>query len=384
MSKNKLTSKVLDEILDKIIFTVEDSKGEIYRIAEDARTEYEQLKKELELLKVQVIETITEGERMEMHARLARQRLSEVSRHFKIYTEPEVKDAYEKAHILQTKLMMNRQTEAQLRSRRDDVERRLISLNETMVRADHLVAQIAVVLNYLTSDLRQVGEIVEDAIQKEYFGFRILEAQEEERKRLSREIHDGPAQMLANVMMRSELIERVYRERSPEEALHEIRDLRKMVRSALYEVRRIIYDLRPMALDDLGLVPTLRKYLATIEEYNNGCPKITFFSMGQEKRLPSKLEVALFRLVQESVTNALKHAEASEIQVKMEMKEQHALVTVRDNGKGFNQAEKKENSFGLIGMKERVDLLHGELNITSKIGEGTLVVIKVPMRIPAE
>lgn len=384
MSKHKLTSKVLDEILDKIIFTVDNSKDEIYRIAEDARKEYEQLKKELELLKMQVIETITEGERIEMHARLARQRLSEVSRHFKIYTEPEVKDAYEKAHGLQTKLMMNRQTEAQLRNRRDDVERRLVSLNETMVRADHLVAQISVVLNYLTSDLRQVGEIVEDAIQKEYFGFRIMEAQEEERKRLSREIHDGPAQMLANVMMRSELIERVYRERSPEEALHEIRDLRKMVRSALYEVRRIIYDLRPMALDDLGLVPTLRKYLATIEEYNDGYPKITFFSIGQEKRIPSKVEVALFRLVQESVTNALKHAGASEIQVKMEMKEQHATVIVRDNGKGFNQTEKKENSFGLIGMKERVDLLKGDLNITSKIGEGTLVVIKVPMRVPTE
>ncbi|MDQ0244777.1 two-component system sensor histidine kinase DegS [Bacillus fengqiuensis] len=384
MSKNKLTSRVLDEILDKIIFTVDDSKGEIYRIAEDARKEYEQLKQELEQLKRQVIETITEGERIEMHARLARQRLSEVSRHFKIYTEPEVKDAYEKAHGLQTKLMMNRQTEAQLRSRRDEIERRLVVLNETMARADHLVGQISVVLNYLTSDLRQVGEIVEDAIQKEYFGFRIIEAQEEERKRLSREIHDGPAQMLANVMMRSELIERIYRERSPEEALQEIRDLRKMVRSALYEVRRIIYDLRPMALDDLGLVPTLRKYLDTIEEYNNGYPKITFISIGQEKRIPSKLEVALFRLVQEAVANALKHAEASDIQVKMEMKDRHVIVIVRDNGKGFNQAEKKEKSFGLMGMKERVDLLEGELNITSKIGSGTLVSVKVPMPVSAK
>jgi two-component system sensor histidine kinase DegS len=384
MSKNKLTSKVLDEILDKVIFTVDDSKSEIYRIAEDARKEHEQLQQELELLKVQVIETIAEGDRIETHSRLARQRLSEVSRHFKIYTEPEVKEAYEKAHGLQTQLMMNRQTEAQLRSRRDELERRLMMLNETIARADHLATQISVVLNYLTNDLRQVGEIVEDAIQKEYFGFRILEAQEEERKRLSREIHDGPAQMLANVMIRSELIERVYRERSPEEALHEIRDLRKMVRSALYEVRRIIYDLRPMALDDLGLVPTLNKYLATIEEYHNGYPRITFISMGQEKRIPSNLEVALFRLVQESVTNALKHADASEIQVKIEMKREHVTVIIRDNGKGFNQMEKKENSFGLIGMKERVDLLEGELKITSKIGDGTLVVIRIPMPVDVQ
>ncbi|MDA6963145.1 hypothetical protein OSM87_26100, partial [Escherichia coli] len=80
---------------------------------------------------------------------------------------------------------------------------------------------------------------------------------------------------------------------------------------ALYEVRRIIYDLRPMALDDLGLVPTLKKYLQTIEEYHS-TTKIRFSNLGEEKRLPSQYEVALFRLIQESVTNALKHSEAAE------------------------------------------------------------------------
>ncbi|KOO37209.1 sensor histidine kinase [Priestia koreensis] len=379
MAKKRLTGESLDLILDNIIQTVDDSKGEIYLIAEDARQEYERIKKELDDLKQQVLSTIAEGEKLELHARLARRRLSEVSRHFKIYSEPEVRDAYEKAHELQTKLLMNQQNEQQLRQRRDELERRLKALSETIQRADHLAGQITVVLNYLNSDLKQVGEIVEDAIEKEYFGFRIIEAQEEERKRLSREIHDGPAQMLANVMLRSELVERVYRERSPEEALQEIRDLRKMVRSALYEVRRIIYDLRPMALDDLGLIPTLRKYLATIEEYNNGNPRITFISIGQEVRIPSKLEVALFRLVQESVTNALKHAEASEIQVKIEISKNHVILLVKDDGKGFKIEQKKEDSFGLIGMKERVDLLDGKININSREGKGTTILIQVAL-----
>ena len=88
----------------------------------------------------------------------------------------------------------------------------------------------------------------------------------------------------------------------------EIRSLKVMVRNALYEVRRIIYDLRPMALDDLGLVPTLRKYLQTTEDYNNGV-NLNFVNLGQVKRLPSDMEVALFRLVQEAVQNSLKHAE---------------------------------------------------------------------------
>ncbi|NGY87572.1 histidine kinase [Bacillus megaterium] len=379
MSKHKLTSKALDEIFEKIIGTVGDSKNEVYRLSEDARQEYQQIKEELEVLKGKVLETIEQGDKLETQARLARKRLSDVSRHFQIYSEPEVKDAYEKAHELQTKLLMNQQSEYQLRNRRDELERRLLTLEETIKRADHLVGQISVVLNYLTSDLKQVGEIVEDAIQKEYFGFRIIEAQEEERKRLSREIHDGPAQMLANVMMRSELIDRIYRERSAKEAMEEIRDLRKMVRSALYEVRRIIYDLRPMALDDLGLIPTPRKYLDTIEDYNEGKPRITFISIGQEKRTASKLEVALFRLVQEAVTNALKHADATEIQVKIEFNNEHAILLVKDDGCGFNQEEKKENSFGLIGMKERVDLLDGTISVHSKINQGTLVMIKVPI-----
>lgn len=379
MSKHKLTSKALDEIFEKIIGTVGDSKNEVYRLSEDARQEYQQIKEELEVLKGKVLETIEQGDKLETQARLARKRLSDVSRHFQIYSEPEVKNAYEKAHELQTKLLMNQQSEYQLRNRRDELERRLLTLEETIKRADHLVGQISVVLNYLTSDLKQVGEIVEDAIQKEYFGFRIIEAQEEERKRLSREIHDGPAQMLANVMMRSELIDRIYRERSAKEAMEEIRDLRKMVRSALYEVRRIIYDLRPMALDDLGLIPTLRKYLDTIEDYNEGKPRITFISIGQEKRTASKLEVALFRLVQEAVTNALKHADATEIQVKIEFNNEHAILLVKDDGCGFDQEEKKENSFGLIGMKERVDLLDGTISVHSKINQGTLVMIKVPI-----
>ncbi|MED3564447.1 sensor histidine kinase, partial [Bacillus xiapuensis] len=235
--------------------------------------------------------------------------------------------------------------------------------------------QISVVMNYLMSEM---GVALEDAKAKQDFGLKIIEAQEEERKRLSREIHDGPAQMLANVIMRSDLIDRVYRESGPDEAISEIYSFKKMVRSALYEVRRIIYDLRPMALDDLGLVPTLRKYLLTIEEYHNHS-KIDFVNIGLEHRLPAKYEVALFRMIQESVQNALKHANACEIKVKLEMTKTAITVQIKDNGVGFDTTQKKPESFGIIGMNERVDLLDGELMIESKIGKGTTVTIHVPL-----
>lgn len=379
MAVKKVDAKALDEILETMVGTVGSSKSEIFEIEEQCRRDYVDVTQELEDIRKKVAFIIREGDELESKARFSRKKLSEVSMHFNQYSEEEVREAYEKAHKRQVELQMNRQLEKDLRCRRDELERRLRGLQQTIERAETLVSQITVVLNYLTRDLRQVGEALEDARRRQDFGLKIIEAQEEERKKLSREIHDGPAQMLANVMMRSDLIERVYRERGGDEALREIRSLKTMVRSALYEVRRIIYDLRPMALDDLGLIPTLKKYLQTIEEYNNGID-LQFTNLGEEKRLPSEMEVALFRLIQEAVQNALKHAEPSYIHVKLAMTKELITVSVKDDGKGFDSSMEKEGSFGLMGMKERVELLDGEMKIASHLGAGTLVTIKVPFK----
>lgn len=373
-----LDVKALDKILDRMINTLTNSKDEIFQIGEQCRNDYVTLSQELKELRSMIAKIIDDGDRLEALAQSARNHLSEVSRKFNEYSEEQVKEAYEKAHRIQMDYIMNREMEKQLRKRRDELERRLKGLEETIERAEHLVAQTTFVLNYLTSDLKQVGEVLEDAKMKQDFGLKIIMAQEEERKRLSREIHDGPAQMLANVMMRSDLIERLFKEYGTEAALNEIRSLKKMVRDALYEVRRIIYDLRPMALDDLGLSPTLRKYLRTIEDYYQSAT-ITYQFFGEEQRLDSKTEVSLFRLIQEAVQNALKHAEANEIIVKVEMKNNLCTIIVKDDGKGFDVNQKKEKSFGIMGMRERVELLNGTLSIQSTIGAGTVVTIQVPI-----
>ncbi|WLR41497.1 sensor histidine kinase [Bacillus carboniphilus] len=386
MSIQKLDAKLLDKILEKMVKTVHTSKDEIFEIGENSRRQYDDLLQELSNIKIQVNDIIEQGDQLGAHSRLARQRLSEVSKNFQKYSEPEVHEAYEKAHKLQVDVAMLHQQEKQLRDRRDELERRLVNLKGIIERADSLVGQISVVINYLNQDLRQVGEIIEDAKQKQEFGLRIIEAQEEERKRLSREIHDGPAQMLANVLMRSELIDRISRQQGPEHALEEVRSLRVMVRDALYEVRRIIYDLRPMALDDLGLIPTLRKYLSTIEDYN-GKTSIEFSYRGEEDddhRLPAQFEVALFRLVQEAVTNSLKHAAATKIHVRVEVKDDLVNLVVKDNGKGFDQSKvnnRNKKSFGLLGMKERVELLEGKMTIDSRPNIGTFIIIQVPLNI---
>ncbi|GIN89278.1 signal transduction histidine-protein kinase/phosphatase DegS [Siminovitchia terrae] len=382
MALKKVNIKALDNIVEQMINTVDRSKHEIFQIGEQCRHDHDNILKELEKIKAEVNKVIDEGDLLEVQSRISRQRLSTISLHFKEYSEEQVRTAYEQAHDLQSKLMICRQLEKQLRERRDDLERRLLILQQTIERAETLVSQISIVSNYLVSDIKEMGEALEDAKMKQDFGLRIIEAQEEERKRLSREIHDGPAQLLASVLIRSDLAEKMHKEEGPERSLEEIRSLKEMIRTTLYEVRRIIYDLRPMALDDLGLIPTLTKYLATVEEYHK-TTNIEFVYFGKDTRLPQKYEVALFRLIQEAVHNALKHAQSRTIQVKVEIQSEHVYVIVKDDGIGFDVNVKKSGSYGMMGMRERVEILDGLLSIHSKQGAGTVISIKIPVALPS-
>ncbi|NEU30267.1 histidine kinase [bacterium LRH843] len=367
---------LLDKIIDNTLDTVIESREQIFEIGEQSRMEYVQLERELADVRLRVASMIERTDQTELYARFSRNRLAEVSRSFHQYSSEEVRAAYEQANEFQIRLAVLEQEEIQLRERRDNLERRLIHIRDTVERAEELAGQMSVVYNFLANDLKHVGEVIEDAREKKAFGLQIIEAQEEERKKLSREIHDGPAQMLANVLLRSELIERISNERSVEEALEEIRNLRCMVKSSLKEVRRIIYDLRPMALDDLGLIPTLAKYLSTFEEHNN--IMVSFQQFGRDQNLPKRFDIAIFRLVQETVQNAYKHADPKEIKVKIEFNPKKVIIIVKDDGKGFDPSVKKEGSFGLIGMKERVSMLKGKLTIQSKLNVGTTITVDIP------
>ncbi|MFD2044982.1 sensor histidine kinase [Ornithinibacillus salinisoli] len=372
----KTKEKTLEIIVNEMVTVVENSKDEIFHISEEARSEYEQLSQELSETKEKVIHYIEDGDNLEQRVNYSRRRLSEVSKYFDRYGEDEIREIYEGTHALQTQLAILRQEETILRQKRDELERRLLTLDQTMKRAEGLASKITVILTYLTDDFKQVNEMIEEAKEKQEFGLKIIEAQEEERKRISREIHDGPAQMLANILLRSELVDRTFREGSTDEALDEIKNVRKMVRTSLYEVRRIIYDLRPMALDDLGLIPTIKKYIATTAEYNN--VKIDFTPIGSDERLNQKYEIAFFRLAQEAIQNSIKHAESSLIQVKLEINRRHLTMIVKDDGKGFDPNLKRDKSFGLIGMRERVEMFDGVMKLDSSPGKGTKIIIQVP------
>ncbi|WP_248929407.1 sensor histidine kinase [Paenibacillus hamazuiensis] len=373
----------LDRIIKNAINVMESSKYQIFEICETSRTERDALKKELEEVIQETTMTIDLVDKLEIDYRRARVRLTEVSRDFHKFKEEDIKIAYEAATLIQTQLTLYREKEIHLKSRRDELQKRIKSVDKQVERAETIVSQMNVVLEYLSGDLNQVTRIIESAKNRQLLGLKIILAQEEERKRIAREIHDGLAQTLANVVLRTEITERMLVKQAYSSVKEELADLKGQVRSGIEEVRKIIFNLRPMALDDLGLVPTLRKFVQDFEDKSKIRTK--FEMAGKEIRLPSGMEVAVYRLVQEAFSNVVKHANASFVTLELVFQQQMVKITVADNGVGFQvdtvstQIQRGAGHYGLVGMRERVELLEGRIDIVSAKGAGTKISMVIPI-----
>nr|WP_287193467.1 sensor histidine kinase [Syntrophothermus sp.] len=366
-------------MVNDIMTTIESGREEIYGIADTARNELARLQGELEQLKSEILSTIAEVESCEREERMARVRLMEVSRDFQAYSEEDIKQAYEEAHRLQVQLSALREKEKQLRHRRDELERHLKQVESIARKAEGLVDRINMVLKMLKGNVGVITGHLEEANKKQQLGLWVIQAQEEERRRISRELHDGPAQNLANIVMRLELMERLW-DKDLERVRRELAELKEVVRQNLSDIRRVIFDLRPMALDDLGLVPAIKRYLADYaQKYDM---EIDFLFFGEERRLDLAREVAVFRLIQEAITNVRKHAGTDRAQVKLGIAPEKVTVVIKDEGCGFDVEavrEGKKESFGLLGMQERVGLFGGKFRVKSAPGQGTQVIIEVPL-----
>ncbi|RAV03116.1 sensor histidine kinase [Paenibacillus sp. YN15] len=377
----------IDRVIKNAITVMEDSKYQIYEICESARAERESLNKELQSVLADVSGTIDQVDKLELSYKRARLRLTEVSRDFQKFTENDIRISYEAATSMQLQLTLAREKENYLKQKRDELQKRIKNVDKQVERAETLVSQMNVVLEYLTGDLNQVTRILESAKNRQLLGLKIILAQEDERKRIAREIHDGLAQTMANVVLRTEITERMLNRQEIDSVKEELRDLKGQLRSGLEEVRKIIFNLRPMALDDLGLVPTLRKFIQDYEDKTKIRTKFELY--GRECRLPSGMEVAIYRLVQEAFSNVYKHANASYVTLDVTFQAKMVKITVQDNGTGFDvgivEAKLgKGINFGMIGMQERVELLEGRMDIDSQLGAGTKISMLIPIGSPED
>jgi signal transduction histidine kinase len=202
---------------------------------------------------------------------------------------------------------------------------------------------------------------------------RVVQAQETERQRLARELHDETGQALTSILLGLKPLEEALAEHP---ARSDLAQLRELVVSALQDVRRLAVELRPAVLDDFGLVPALERLIEGFAEQSE--IRVVFHSALGELRLPSEVESTLYRVVQESLTNIVKHADAHNISVSLARRESTVAAVIEDDGAGFDQRAVREESVGLIGMRERLALLDGRLEIESRPGAGTTVVAEVP------
>ncbi len=366
----------LEEILEKTINALDSSKKDVFSIAESSRREMESVENELKMINQEINDIIDKIDELEKANRRARIKLMEVSRDFDKYSEEEIKEVYEEAEDTSIQIAVHQEKEEQLKKRRSKLEERLVTLKNTFKKAENLVSKLGVVREYLFGELNDLSEHFDDLQQKQNLAVRIIEAQEEERKRVAREIHDGPAQSLANLVFRVELAQQLL-DKDPEQASEELANLKGQIRMSVKDVRKIIYDLRPMSLDDLGLIPTLKRYVDKFEEQTE--LDVDLNIIGNERRLPPSHEITIFRLVQEALNNIYKHADASHCQVRLEFVNSRINLLITDNGKGFNMDEVEDGKYGLVNMRERCELIGGEININSRVNIGTRIQIQIPV-----
>ena len=368
----------LDKIVKKTISSIRDSRGQIYDVYEMARDELETVKRDVERIKEETATVIKRVDELERNERKARIHLMEVSRDFKNRTEEEVREAYEEARKIQIDVAVTREQEQNLRRQRDEMEVRLRNLGGTVAKAEQLVSQVGVVLDYLGDQMSEAFSQIESLQNAHELGAQVIRSQEEERRRVARDIHDGPAQAIANIVFRAEVCERLI-DTDTQRAKSELKALREHIRNTLAEIRKIIFDLRPMALDDLGLAPTIRGVLDVFREEYGLFTEVAV--IGKERRLESHVEIGIFRVVQEALNNIVKHAQASSAKVRIEFAAAGVTVLVEDDGKGFEMTEGELPSghYGIMGMRERMQLLNGKLSIKAAPRRGTRVMISVPL-----
>lgn len=226
--------------------------------------------------------------------------------------------------------------------------------------------------NHLITDMRQKEDELRLALR------RAVDYQEEERKRISRELHDEIGQALTSILIRLKSLQDAT---DLEVIADRINGIRSLASQTIEEMRRLSMDLRPAALDNLGIIPALRWYIGQSMEQNE--IEIQFIAPERMERLPPEVEIVLYRVAQEGLNNAIRHSQAKHIEVKLDHTPRFVWLSIRDNGHGFDP-DTLHRGLGLVGVRERVELLKGNCRIDTQRGNGTRLWVEIPLAGRAE
>jgi signal transduction histidine kinase len=241
-----------------------------------------------------------------------------------------------------------------------------IGRDQRFTSADLRLAEQFAVRAAIAVDLSQ--RVARDALR------RVVGGQELERRRLARELHDETGQALTSILLGLRTVDEAADSADVRKA---VADLRKLVVATLQDVRRLAVQLRPKALDDFGLVPALERLVQTFSE-TSGIQVDLEARLGDE-RLPAEVETTLYRIVQEALTNVVKHAEAQKVSILLVPRDGSVTAVIEDDGRGFDPSLATADRLGLQGMRERVELHDGRLTVETASGSGTTLAVEVPL-----
>ena len=339
------------------------------QMADEADKERAQLESEAREIDVLLKQTAGEIDKLQQRQSDVTARLRQLDANLESYPREEIKSAYLTAQDAQLRLFMMRSQLEQLQNKQRVMQRYRGQLDRLSAMARQLAEASSSVLLSGTTRGGDHQSIVQ-----------IIEAQELERQHLSRQMHDGPAQSLTNLLLQAEIVERLF-DADPSKARAELANLKSTAHATFQRIRDFIFDLRPMMLDDLGLIPTLKRYGQTFESKHHVATHLT--TQG-ELALPSYIEVAIFRSVQELMNNAARHAHASRVLITLDLQNDPVIVAVEDDGSGFDieavlTAARQRGGSGLANLEKRIQMLGGRIQFQSGTGRGTKVRVELPL-----
>jgi len=340
----------------------QDEVSEWDILKNEIQEEYEQAKRELAEIELMLEHSQLEVSRLTQRNASISAHLQQVQSQFDGLPRGDIRQAYDNALDAQQRLFVMRGQLEKLQSDHAHLQRHIAALGRVL----NLLESVTPGANRVRATKATV-ETVEMMIQ----------AQEAERQRLSRQMHDGPAQALSNFILQTEIAMRLF-DLDQAKAREELENLKVSATTTFQKIRDFIFELRPMMLDDLGLAPTIKRYLDAIKEQTGVDVHLSI--TGVERRLENYLEVMIFRAVQELVGNAVRESHASKILVEMDIGENNVKVSVDDNGKGIDlEALSEKSNLGMSMIKDRVELLGGYMDISSLPGQGARITFQIPL-----
>jgi len=355
--------------------TVNDAPPSLKELYDTLNADLEKTRRELNEIEALLRQTSNEVEKLQQRELTVSNRLRDLDVNIDRYSKADIKNFYASAQEVQMRLLTMRSQLEQLQYRQQAAKQR-----QSQVFA--LITALEPLLGVAAPAGNAPGMIGSDQLIAD-----IIQAQEKERLRISLQMHDGPAQSMSNLVLRAEICQRLL-DRDVEMARAELGALKNAINATLQDTRRFIFDLRPMILDDLGLAPTLRRYVQQVSEKNK--LDINLMVQNLDMRLPSHYEVAIFRFIQESLNNVIKHANATQARVLVSVRDdvggtRMIHVSVEDDGSGFHVSDvladdSGRRNMGIATLRQQVEtLLRGEFGIESAIGRGTRVEALIPL-----